>query len=307
MKQAIAATISAFICALCVEAGVRLWPSCFGFTHTPEYHMPHVFQPDPLIGWTLKPGASSPHRNIAGDWDVQVNINADGVRSKPFDASRKTVLCVGDSYTFGYGVEDQQAWPALLPPELNAVNAGYAGGMSLDTQFHWLYYNAARFNPRTVIVQICHNDLADIAANVRASENNLHSQVRFRMPGTKTPYTCEPSGMLRHQSLGARLRWFSRTYMVLSLRFGRAPVEGEQVIGYFRHYALNMQLLAESRGFALKFVTAGDSIPERAMVRELKSLGLPVLVLTEREHFPHDEHWTAAAHARVAATIGAWL
>ena len=55
------------------------------------------------------------------------------------EAALKTLLCLGDSLTAGYGLDEAQAWPALLQARLDAslpgwrvVNAGVSGDTTDD-------------------------------------------------------------------------------------------------------------------------------------------------------------------------------
>jgi acyl-CoA thioesterase-1 len=65
----------------------------------------------------------------------------------PAATAPKTLLCLGDSLTAGYGLDESQAWPALLQARLDAalpgwrvVNAGVSGDTSDDAlqRLGWL-------------------------------------------------------------------------------------------------------------------------------------------------------------------------
>jgi len=90
----------------------------------------------PLLGYALRPGKvqqwTRPH------WSIRVEINSDGQRDDPLRQARSAslrALAVGDSFTFGIGVEHGEAWPEVLERELAArtgqstgvVNAGVPG------------------------------------------------------------------------------------------------------------------------------------------------------------------------------------
>jgi lysophospholipase L1-like esterase len=80
------------------------------------------------------------------------------------------VLCVGDSFTFGYGVDDEDAYPELLRQEMNrrfpgrpieVINAGMPMFGILDEMDYFLQKGAA-LNPDVVVLQFFPNDLQDI-------------------------------------------------------------------------------------------------------------------------------------------------
>lgn len=50
--------------------------------------------------------------------------------------SKKTILCFGNSLTAGYGLDEQEAWPALLQARLDSINEPYTvvnAGLSGET------------------------------------------------------------------------------------------------------------------------------------------------------------------------------
>lgn len=69
---------------------------------------------DEFLGWVPRPGASS-GRDL---WfNKRVTILANGLRSNGPDSSvkdRPPILAVGDSFTFGDEVSDDETWPAIL-------------------------------------------------------------------------------------------------------------------------------------------------------------------------------------------------
>jgi len=96
-----------------------------------------IWQADPIYGWAHRPFASGRHR-LPPDFDVRYHIDSDGHRLTPGSISGPQLLVLGCSLSFGYGVADDQAYPALLQeafPELRVVNAGV---MAWGTAHAWL-------------------------------------------------------------------------------------------------------------------------------------------------------------------------
>jgi hypothetical protein len=78
----------------------------------------------PRLGYALRPGKVEQWTREA--WSNRIEINADGQRDDPLPEARAAslrVLAVGDSFTFGIGVEHGQAWPEVLERDL-AERAG---------------------------------------------------------------------------------------------------------------------------------------------------------------------------------------
>jgi lysophospholipase L1-like esterase len=132
-----------------------------------------LFTPDRELGWRLVPGARD-------EWGgVRVAINARGMRGpaldheKPDGAAR--ILFLGDSVTFGYGVErDEDLFAQGVGRELTRrlgrpveiVNAG-VGGYSPWQQALFFEREGVRYAPDLVVVGFVLNDVTEKLALVR--------------------------------------------------------------------------------------------------------------------------------------------
>jgi len=112
---------------------------------------------DDVLGYAPNPGFCGP-----GVWDKMHTIDAEGLRStgeRP--ASREgPILAVGDSYTYGDEVSDEETWPAQLQkltgrPVLNGGVTGY-GFDQIVLRTEQL---VARHNPSLVIMGFITDDL----------------------------------------------------------------------------------------------------------------------------------------------------
>ena len=103
---------------------------------------------------------------------VLVRINQHGVREreelgpekKP--AAQKRIVCIGDSFTFGWGIPEEQCWVRLLEnqmrepgKDIRTVNCGAAGAVCVDEYWWGLRNRFHVFQPDAVIVTLCLNDL----------------------------------------------------------------------------------------------------------------------------------------------------
>jgi hypothetical protein len=133
---------------------------------------------DPIHAVGLQPNRrNATVHGVSGEFAFQFSTNAQGLRMD-YDLSAtavpgvKRILMVGDSFTFGYGVQQAQAFPAqlqnLLDPgrrRLEVINAGFAGGFTLDTEYLFTREIGARWRPEWVIAGVClPNDLEDLGA-----------------------------------------------------------------------------------------------------------------------------------------------
>lgn len=138
---------------------------------------PAVFQQSTLIPWTLKPNATA--HFVALDFDTEVTINSLGLRDKnrtmEKDNDTYRILIVGDSFTYGFGVNNNESYPAVLESLLNGQasdtkfevwNAGFASGYTEDTFYLYLREVGVQFNPDMIIVGLyVENDILDFLKN----------------------------------------------------------------------------------------------------------------------------------------------
>lgn len=96
---------------------------------------------DPELGWVALPSVTIPDMYGPG---IGFRSNAKGFRNDrdfegPPESGRLRAVCVGDSFTLGYGVDGAHNWCALLPrldPRLETVNMGQ-GGYGIDQAYLW--------------------------------------------------------------------------------------------------------------------------------------------------------------------------
>jgi lysophospholipase L1-like esterase len=106
-------------------------------------------------------------------WNFTYRTNEIGRRGAyiaPDQLTGKAVVTVlGDSFSFGIGVEDDEVFPAQLGRELgggwHVVNGGMSG-WGLDSQIKWYYAVGARYQPEVVVLQFTANDPWDSGTGV---------------------------------------------------------------------------------------------------------------------------------------------
>lgn len=103
---------------------------------------------------------------------VECRINSAGIRDReevvgPKPPGQRRIVCLGDSFTFGWGVKVEDAWPRLVEAGLRqeddgirTVNCGAALGAIYADEYAVVLEEAfARFEPDVVFVTLCLNDL----------------------------------------------------------------------------------------------------------------------------------------------------
>lgn len=298
-----------------------------------------LYVPDRELGWRLAPGAEDEYGG------VRVRINAKGLRGPELDYAKPDgslrILWLGDSVTFGYGVErvddtfPYRATAALAPrlaQPVESVNAG-VGGYAAWQEQAWLEREGWRYAPDLVVVGFVLNDLTEPLSLVR--------------------YGGQGEGwQLARNARSALDRWLSASALATALRegfatlrFGRDVRRGAQVaetrdvmrlvaepdaalwerswriteseLGHIfaaaRERDVPVTLVVLPYAFQLEApeATAG---PQRRIVAFARSAGVPVLDLLPvlRAHaaerpFLDASHLSAAGHAAAADALAAFL
>ena len=116
--------------------------------------------PDPLIGHVHRPYAET---TLMG---AKVRINSDGLRDKEYPIVRgneKRIVFLGDSLTFGWGVEEEDSFGNMMEKMLNElspteiINFG-TGNYNTEQEVHLFLQKGLKYNPDKVVVFYFIND-----------------------------------------------------------------------------------------------------------------------------------------------------
>ena len=117
--------------------------------------------PSEFLPFQLVPGARS--QLVTSEFDVLVSINSQGHRGPEFatePGAGRRIVAVGDSFTYGWGVADDETWPSRLeewltqhgPEDVEVINAGFAAGLGPDTYYLYLKEIGLGWQPDVVVV-----------------------------------------------------------------------------------------------------------------------------------------------------------
>jgi lysophospholipase L1-like esterase len=170
----------------------------------------HRFRPDLPWLFELRPGAEG---RISEQGAAFYRINADGLRdsvyARPKPEGVFRVIVMGDSVSFGYGVEEAEAYPQVLEELLSelvpdsrieVVNLG-VGGYNAYNEAQLLEGVGQSYEPDLVLVQFCINDLNDPTVHFDAQTRIALSAI----PDAAFPNPSQRRGSAHVPSRG--LRW----------------------------------------------------------------------------------------------------
>jgi lysophospholipase L1-like esterase len=169
-KKVLFASLIAFVGAVLIEVVARaLVPEPLEWREHPA----KILEFDATRAWRLRP--------LAVDFTVDkpVRVNAAGFRDREFATTREPgvarVACVGDSYTYGWGVELEESYPKQLERRLSSkstaevLNFGVFG-YNADQVLETLRSQVAPYAPDLVLYGFYWDDLLPVRAELMRRE-----------------------------------------------------------------------------------------------------------------------------------------
>lgn len=177
--------------------------------------------PDPALGWRGRPNLRTEVR-FEPVFRHGVVTNSEGFRSgESSDArdSRRRILCLGDSFTWGLGVESADDFPSLLERGLantEVINAGVIGWGTAQ-EWLWLEGEGQRYAPDALVLGFYVNDFWDNAGSSLRARRPL-----FTVREGRLVLDAPPSAELARQDDAGFVGGPERTGTASVLRFLRA-------------------------------------------------------------------------------------
>lgn len=237
----------------------------------PPDYFPNFFIADRELGYTMAADFSGLYRQ---DYEMTYTTNSLSLRDREFEKSAPEgvvrILAVGDSWTFGLGVDLPDTWPKQLENALRergiaaeVINAGVSGYSTLTyAKVLKKYYPI--FRPQAVIVMTCANDPG---GDISVLEQNFSFAVKPD-PGVVRTFLKQNS----HLAMNLRvlyLAWAtpknSYTYMnTLTLRPESDP-EVQRGYGLYQEALVDMRDFARDNGIPLivSAIPMGDAFLRR--------------------------------------------
>lgn len=136
-------------------------------------HPTRILRWDESRGWALKPNSDD------FTVDKPVHINSDGFRDREFElakpAGTQRIVCVGDSYTYGWGVALEDSFPKQLEKRLSGqrrtevLNLGLFG-YNADQARLTLEKTGLKYKPDLVIYSFYWDDLLPVRPELLRKE-----------------------------------------------------------------------------------------------------------------------------------------
>ena len=296
---------------------------------------------DSLLGWAHEPGQEGTFETP--QFRTLVRINEKGLRDRPHSYERQDdserILVLGDSFAWGYGVEESERFSQLLEKSLNAdvINAGVSG-YSTDQELLWYRGEGIKYETDLVILVVAGNDVGDndqeLVSTIYYKPRFVFEDGKLILKGYPVPETSTQGKIIYSLSQRSALAYFltQRYFDVLSLyskikvNSDHATSSGSSINAPEEPFKLTTTLideirkLAESRKAKFMIVTTDrwwnspSSETYQDFLNTLRAKGFLVLDVESMPGFdpeemliPNDGHWNQAGHEFVAEKIKALI
>jgi lysophospholipase L1-like esterase len=296
---------------------------------------------DSLLGWAHKPGQEGIFETP--EFRTTVRINQKGLRDREHSYERqkdnKRILVLGDSFAWGYGVEEAERFSQLLEKSLDVevINAGVSG-YSTDQELLWYKNEGVKYDTDLVILVVAGNDVGD---NDQQLVSTIYYKPRFALEagqlvlkGYPVPKTSPQGRFVYALSQRSAFAYFlvQRYFDLLSLyskikaNSDHTNSPGSGMSAKPEPFKLTIALIdemksiAESKKAKFMIVTTDRwwNSPSREtyadFINTLRTEGFLVLDVESMPGFdpeimliPDDGHWNQAGHKFVADKIKAFI
>lgn len=296
---------------------------------------------DSLLGWAHEPGQEGIFETP--QFRTIVRINDKGLRDRPHSYERQDdterILVLGDSFAWGYGVEESERFSQLLEKSMGVevINAGVSG-YSTDQELLWYRSEGIKYETDLVILVVAGNDVGD---NEQQLVSTIYYKPKFVLEdgglvlrGYPVPKTSPRGKFVYSLSQRSALAYFlvQRYFDALSL-YGKLKVNSDyrsspaSAMSVSKEpFSLTIALIDEMRDIAearkAKFMivttdkwwNSPSSETYQDFIAALRSEDFLVVDVASMPGFdsevmliPDDGHWSQAGHKFVAEEIKALI
>jgi lysophospholipase L1-like esterase len=334
VKVALVVLSTAFALLLC-EIALRL------LGQGPLYVSPErnrFWKYDSRLGWVHQPGQEGVF--ATEQFQTFVRINQKGLRDRehtyerPDDSGR--ILVLGDSFAWGYGVEESERFSQLLESSLDVevINSGVSG-YSTDQELLWFQDEGIKYDFDLVILVFTGNDVGDNnqqhVYTIYYKPQFVQEEGQLTLKGYPVPRASTQDRLIYSLSQESALAFFLiQEFFELRSRYSsfsngqveQAEASPTDTTASGESFGLTLALLDEMRNTAESegatfMIVANDSWWNNptdetylTLIEAMRGEGFIVLDVesspgfdAEKMFIADDSHWNAAGHEFVANEI----
>lgn len=277
---------------------------------------------DSMFFYRLRPNSQCTFGNI--EFSNNIKTNSIGLRDDEASLSRPDIICIGDSYTMGWGVDQEQSFPSLLEKStgLKVLNAGMSSFGTVRELRRLSSVDTS--NCKWVVLQYCGNDVEENKAyidkgfNLQTSGAAAYDTLVRRSEWNHAYYpgkTFFSVGMFRIKQAIKDLRKKDTSYVIPigPAQVVTIPESAKMFAEILRHNAA----LLQNRSLVVLYIAEGrkdfvfvESVKQLLATSPYKeAITSPVYfvntssMLDESDVYILDDHYNARGHEKIASAI----
>lgn len=325
---------------LCIRLGTIFFPRIIPPLQFGGAHPRNLIIPDKKLGYLLNPNFQCKETNDYKEYRVGVKINSLGLRDYEHNLSKGKVriLALGDSYTFGEGVELKDTYLSVLEnllqsefgQKIEIIKAGIPGyGTKQEIIFLKRYISV--FKPKIVLLGLlpketfrsespytyCHGYIVD-----GKKINNLYLvSGKLYSSHAKNKFLGRLDAIIKHYYLTPQ--FMQSRFKNLRRKFKKQEPKEENLLStedLKKKYTLTFSLLKEYKKICLAhdakpviILIEGNPREDNFIIRFSRNADIPTLSLypvfkeladkNTSYHYKHDLHWNRTGHKTAAEAI----
>lgn len=305
------AAASVVVALLCSEAVLRIFYAERLDTQFDERSL--LYRYDAVLGWF--PEENSTYRFAGANRVITVRNNSRGFRdTEHHPGARPGILVLGDSYVWGYDVEEEERFTERLRENIPGWDIFNLGVSGYGTDQEWLLLKSQYdyYKPRIVLLIFCtDNDFLDNAANMRwgyykpyFTVKNRGIELRGVPPARSLMYFTRKHELLASSYI-VRLLVLTLSPAVVHWEDPRLPVLHPAPENPTFDVIHRINAFLKEKGSRL---IVGLEQPHRELEEFLRQERVPFVQLDGVERFVgKGHHWTPTGHAAVSERIYRFL
>ena len=272
---------------------------------------------DPIFGKTNKTDFSA--KRFTPEFTMKISFNSLGFRGPEIKSfANRNIIFLGDSFTLGYGVNDDEEFPALIRKDISNDVSVINAGMGDNGNGRWLKFlktKAEKYNPELIVFQLMGNDF---------DENKMENLFRISLSEELQELKISPRGLARKvQKIVEFVPLVPYSYLVGLLRQARIKtstkpsrtIKNKINIELSYREKLTREILDECFSFCQKkdwsmmIILVGISGRKFEVLEELLAkYSFPIIQIPSKRERPElyyiiDGHWNKDGHIYTANII----
>jgi len=275
---------------------------------------------DPQFFYKLRPSVQCNFSNI--EFSTLIETNSVGLRDNENALIGPQVICLGDSYTMGWGVQQQESFPQRLAriSGLKVLNAGMSSFGTVRELRKLQTLDTA--NCQWIVLQYCDNDVeetkpyVDNKFSLKTSSKPTYDSLVSRYEWNRVYYPGKTFLSVDNYLLKGIAKRFSKKDSLVEV--GNLKLSMDETVKLFAQTLSSFNIPFENRRLIILYVNTND-FPDRRFTNGLRQLlqtspykekfenKVFVLntsdMLSKDDQYILDDHYKNGAHEKIALAL----